>query len=165
MKPLKVLIVEDDPAQRLAMGHQMESIGSVVIQYAETLDAVTYSGPAWPPDIVILDLVLDRSARDTIERIPSIRRAAPICVIVATSGIAPLDYKEEDILEKGADVFIEKMDIFTKGKVFEILMLALQTRLKKVGDDARDRIEECLGIVRKCVRAKQQITDKSNEST
>jgi signal transduction histidine kinase len=107
--PIRVLIADDTDDIRLLLRSALERDGRFVV-VAEATDGVESIREAarHHPDAIILDLAMP--LMDGLEAIPAIRRRSPGSRIVVLS-VFPAERMATQVLEAGADAYLEKTDI------------------------------------------------------
>lgn len=102
----KVLLVEDSPALRLALGRSLEALGLEVLEASDGRAALALLATC-TPDLLVLDLVLPRVSGyevcETLRRSPQHRH---IPVLVMSGRVLPEDRAQA--MEAGADAFLAK---------------------------------------------------------
>jgi len=105
-KPIRVLIVDDDPAIRELLRLYLERSGRclVVGEGCNGHDAIRLAGEV-DPDIAVLDVTMPRLSG--LDALPSVRRVAPRARILMYTSRAPVDGRlataagADDVCRKG----------------------------------------------------------------
>lgn len=104
MASRKVLIVEDDPVQGMALGAQLKRAGYAISRAADAVGAISVANHE-KPDIILLDLGLPGGGGlMVLERLRSLLHTASTPVIVITASGADRD----KLLAAGAQAFMKK---------------------------------------------------------
>lgn len=104
--PIRVLLVEDDPASRAALAEYLREAGYEV-GVAEDGEEVMPYVTRWRPDVVVMDLVLPRmNGFDTARRLRADGDTGTIPLIAVTASW--LGSKPEWLLEIGFDSALRK---------------------------------------------------------
>lgn len=130
---LKVLLIEDNPADARLVHALSAEAGNLVVTWATTLEAGLAELRRTPIDAVLLDLMLpDARGIDVIARV---RTAAPHAAIIVASG-----QPEEDcllaraVIRKGADDLLPKVRLTSELLARSLGMAVERARLKSAAD-------------------------------
>jgi CheY-like chemotaxis protein len=104
MESRKILIIEDDPVQGLALATQLKRAGHVIVRAADGVAAISVANHE-KPDIILLDLGLPGGGgMMVLKRLRKLLHTAATPVIVITGSGADRD----ELLAAGAQAFMEK---------------------------------------------------------
>ncbi|MGI9534418.1 MAG: response regulator [Thermodesulfobacteriota bacterium] len=118
----KILIVDDEPRNRLLLNNMCESMGFQTVQATNGEEAIDYS-LSESPDLIIMDVIMPKmNGFDSTEKIKSNDDTKQIPVIIVTA----LGSREDLLagISKGAD------DFLTKPYDFEELAMRIKNNLK-----------------------------------
>ncbi|NIP38538.1 MAG: response regulator [Candidatus Dadabacteria bacterium] len=118
----KILIVDDEPRNRLLLNNMCENMGFETFQASNGLEAVQHAIDD-NPDLIIMDVIMPKmNGFDSTEKIKSDERTKQIPVIIVTA----LGSREDLLtgISKGAD------DFLTKPYDFEELAMRIKNNLK-----------------------------------
>lgn len=104
-QPLKVLVVEDDPAILITLEHRLKREGFELRSVTDGGDALRITQSSWTPDIILLDIMLP--TMDGFLLCESVRASNPVVTIVMLTARD----SEDDIvrgLDAGADDYVTK---------------------------------------------------------
>lgn len=120
---MRVLVVDDDEDQRLAVAGLFARRGfDQVAQAADATQALASAGTL-RPDLIVLDLAMP--GRSGIDALPDLRRTAPDAAVVVLSNMPRLRLLDI-VLQRGAMGFVEKA-VAPGRLVDEILLAAAMT--------------------------------------
>jgi DNA-binding NtrC family response regulator len=102
--PLRVLIVDDEPLIRWALGETLARCGHAVVEAGDAVTALRALA-ATPIDVVLLDYRLPDS--EGLGLLQAIRRASPDAAIIMMTAFGTPEFAE-DALELGAFAVIPK---------------------------------------------------------
>ncbi|MEQ9364376.1 MAG: response regulator, partial [Leptospirales bacterium] len=80
----RILIVEDDPIQKVSVARHLQSIGYAAVGAVENGAEAVEQAAALQPDLILMDISL-RGAMDGIEAADRIRKAHKIPIVFATT--------------------------------------------------------------------------------
>src|SRR5690606_12254132 len=105
-RPLRVLVVEDEPALRKVIAAMLSDRGHEVALASDGLEGVaTYEAEAGSIDVVLLDLTMPGlSGRAALARIRAVDPEQPVIVMSGYSA----DGRASDLLKLGARGFLAK---------------------------------------------------------
>lgn len=106
MKPLRVLICDDDPSLRtlLRATLELESDLQVIAVAADGTEAVDLALRS-RPDVILLDLVMPKM--DGLQALTKLRQVAPTARVVVLSGLQE-SLMGQVVRDLGAAAFVEK---------------------------------------------------------
>lgn len=101
-----ILLVDDEPLVLSTLSDMLRHLGFRVIAAADGAEALALAAaPQGAADVALLDLTLtEPSARAILERL---KQAQPSIRVLLTSGY-PLDDRTRQLLDAGADGFVQK---------------------------------------------------------
>jgi two-component system KDP operon response regulator KdpE len=111
-RPLRVLVVEDEPVNRALLRAVLKSatserLGGAEVREAETLAAARAIVGAWRPDVVILDVRLpDGNGLDLARELPPHDSGVRPAVLVMSASVQPSDRDAARL--SGGDAFLGK---------------------------------------------------------
>lgn len=148
--PVKILVVDDEPAIRRLLSAGLSTQGYQVSLAATGKEAISLAEAETPPDLVILDLGLpDMSGRDLLARWRAAGRTVPVVILSSRtdeSGIV-------EALELGADDYITKP--FGMNELLARIRVALRHRLQQQGEKPLFQTGDLsVDLVRRIVRLK-----------
>lgn len=158
VRTIKVLHIEDDPAQRLVIAHHLSALDNVSFEISccESEEAAVQLFKEQSFELVILDYLLSQgNGASCLRRLREIDSIVPI---IAVSGAATPEITEQ-LLQLGADDFIDKH--LLSGQILirsvrEALTRADGFRLRAtVSTDTRQTVSPALE--RLCIRAIEQL--------
>jgi two-component system KDP operon response regulator KdpE len=127
MHPLRVLVVDDEPAIHRFMGPALSANGYEVLRADNGADALALAVTR-EPDILILDLGLpDMDGKEVIRRLREWSQT-PVVVLSARDR----DIEKIEALDLGADDFVNKP--FSMGELMARLRTALRHRMQIKGE-------------------------------
>ena len=137
---IRVLVVDDNAANRQILVGLMEVIGFTVREATDGLEAIV-AAQEWQPDIILMDIFMPNL--DGFEAISQLR-AAPyemtIPIIAVTASV--LEEEHERILAIGADAFLKKP--FREEEVLDLMKTLLD--LEFVYADGLEAAKSSLGV-------------------
>jgi response regulator NasT len=152
MKPLRVLIADDESIRLLSLRKQLATLGHQVVAEASTGDEAIALAASTSPDLAILDIKMP--VMDGIEAAEKITQARPIPIILLTA------YDEAQLVERAARANISAylMKPVAEEDLLPAITLALarfrqfQALRQEVADlrealEARKTIERAKGIL------------------
>jgi DNA-binding response OmpR family regulator len=123
---LKVLLVEDDPAQARLVEALLGEAEEIAVAHEATLGAALDRLREEPFDAVLLDLSLPDAAGDDV--IDQVRRVAPETAVVVSSGQSAADrLLVRAAVRKGADDLLPKAEV-TTASLARVLTVAVERR-------------------------------------
>jgi two-component system, chemotaxis family, chemotaxis protein CheY len=102
---MKILIVDDNEEARLCLRLQLQSLGHAVTAEAETLAAAVKHYQTDKPELVILDLTLERE--DGLTILAALRRVDPAAKVIILSA-NEMERIKKQALEAGAYGYLVK---------------------------------------------------------
>jgi AmiR/NasT family two-component response regulator len=152
MKPLRILIADDESIRLLSLRKQLAALGHQVVAEASTGDEAVTLTSSTQPDLAILDIKMP--VMDGIEAAEKITQARPIPIILLTA------YGEAQLVERAAQANISAylMKPVAEEDLLPAITLALarfrqfQELRQEVADlrealEARKTIERAKGIL------------------
>lgn len=111
---VKALIVDDSPAARKLIGHQLRQLGCEIVGEAETAVDGLRLFDQLRPELITLDLMMpSRDGVDSMALVETVKRSAPNVGIIVVSSI-PFEKLRTDFLEKGVlDYVIKPFNDYT----------------------------------------------------
>jgi two-component system, chemotaxis family, chemotaxis protein CheY len=105
---VKALIVDDSPAARKLIGHQLRQLGCEIVGEAETAVDGLRLFEQLRPELITLDLMMpNRNGVDSMALVDTVKRTAPEVGIIVVSSI-PFEKLRTDFLEKGVLDYVIK---------------------------------------------------------
>lgn len=109
-RPLKVLVVDDEPDLRILLWLAVEADGRCrVVADASTAREGVALAAEHQPDVVILDHMMPEL--DGIHAVPLIREVAPGAKVIMLSALSTAEMRAEAV-KAGADAYVEKAASF-----------------------------------------------------
>lgn len=105
---VKVLIVDDSPAARKLISHQLRQLGCEIVGEAETaVDGLRLFNQL-RPELITLDLMMPkRDGLDSMALVDAVKRTAPEVAIIVVSSM-PFEKLRNDFLDKGVLEYVIK---------------------------------------------------------
>ncbi len=150
-KPIKILVVDDEPPIRRLLRVGLATQGYVVIEATNGKTAIEQLGNS-APDLVILDLGLpDIQGHDLLQRWRAEQNLVPIIVLSSRTDEGGI----VEALELGADDYVTKP--FGVNELLARIRVALRHRLQQQGEKALFRTGDLsVDLVRRIVKLGEQ---------
>jgi two-component system KDP operon response regulator KdpE len=150
-KPIKILVVDDEPPIRRLLRVGLATQGYVVIEATNGKAAIEQLGDS-APDLVILDLGLpDIQGHDLLQRWRAEQNLVPIIVLSSRTDEGGI----VEALELGADDYVTKP--FGVNELLARIRVALRHRLQQQGEKALFRTGDLsVDLVRRIVKLGEQ---------
>ncbi|MGD0515888.1 MAG: response regulator transcription factor [Rhizomicrobium sp.] len=147
--PLRILVVDDEPAIRRFLRTSLTAQGYQIIE-ADTAKAALEAMRRNPPDVLVLDLGLpDRDGFEVIQELRGIGSALPIIVLSSRADEAG----KVRALDLGADDYVTKP--FGVDELLARVRAALRHRLQQQGEHPIFRVRDlAVDLVRRIVTVK-----------
>lgn len=147
--PVKVLVVDDEPAIRKLLNTGLSTQGYDVTSAGSAAEAVERAART-PPDLVILDLGLpDMSGTELLARWRAEGFGAPVVILSSRTDEAGI----VEALESGADDYVTKP--FGMNELIARIRVALRHRLQQEGEKPLFQVGDLVvDLVRRIVRVK-----------
>lgn len=147
LRPLRVLVAEDDRAVRRFLHRILETQGYSVCDAADGNSAWAAITADQPPDLVLLDLALP--GRDGLSVVRELRAVGSTLPVVVVSSHAE-EPKKVEALDLGADDYVTKP--FGAPELLARIRVALRHRLQREGEPPMFRSGELtVDLVRRVV--------------
>ena len=105
---VRALIIDDSPAARKLIGHQLRQLGWEMVGEAETAVDGLRLFDQLRPDLITLDLMMpNRDGIDSMALVDEVKRTRPEVGIIVVSSI-PFEKLRTDFLEKGVLDYVIK---------------------------------------------------------
>jgi DNA-binding response OmpR family regulator len=126
MKPLKILVIEDDAffSGMLVRFIQQIDAGVIVEVHAGTLEDLFVNTGGWQPDVLLVDL--DIPGLNNLSRISYSRKILPQVLIIAMGMIGDVSYRAL-ALANGADDYLDKNSL--SNELFPLLSHHLSLKI------------------------------------
>ena len=152
MRPLTIVVIDDEPQIRRVVRHALEAEGLRVLEAATGQEGIDLAA-AGRPDLIILDLGLpDLPGSDVCREIRG-WSAAPILVLSARQS----DHEKAALLDMGAD------DYVTKPFSTVELQARVRAHLRRVATSARDRADTRIEVGNVAIELAKRTVTRSGQ--